>query len=239
MATVLIPWRAGCPHRLAALAWVIDRYHALGWGVLTGTPPDGPWCKGLAVASALSCTNDERLVVADADVWTDGIVEAVEQLDNQRWAIPHRTVYRLNEYATADVLDGSQPDLDRLDGRPYYGTKGGGVVAIRRSTLLDIPIDPRFQGWGGEDRSWGIALHRLAGNPWVGLADLIHLWHPPQDDAAPVRGPKAKVLIPDDANRKLEERYRAAKQYPPRMRALVDEAREVLWPSVSSSTVPT
>lgn len=33
---------------------------------------------------------------------------------------------------------------------------------------------------GQEDESWAIALATLAGPPWRGEADLIHLWHPPE-----------------------------------------------------------
>ncbi len=238
MPTVLIPWRGGCPHRTAALAWITDRYRSLGWGVLTASPPDGPWCKAAAVAAALSCTNDGRLVIADADAWCDSVADAVDALDDHCWAIPHQQVLRLSEKATADLLAGAEPGLTDLDGSPYWGTQGGGIVAVRRETYLDVPLDPRFLGWGGEDHAWGIALHQLAGRPWIGRHNLIHLWHPPQPEAPPVRGPKSRTKIPNEANRALDDRYRHAKASRREMRALVDEAREATWPSVSSSTVP-
>jgi hypothetical protein len=238
LASVLIPW-AGCdPHRLNALRWVTARYEALGWQVQLGTCPDGPWCKALAVADALRHAEGDRLVVADADAWCPDITEAVAALDTTHWAVPHRLVYRLSLAATEDLLAGGDPRMpppaSDLDNPPYHGTVGGGVVAIRRDTYESVPLDPRFRGWGGEDASWGVALHKLAGRPWVGTGPLLHFWHPPQDASPEVRGPRAKVTIPDPANRQLNHRYRDAKVSTKRMQALVQEAREATWQSASS-----
>lgn len=238
MADVLIPWRPGDAHREAACRWVTDRYRDLGWNVIYGTPPDGPWCKALAIADALRHATSDRLVIADADCFTPVVADAVAALDTHRWAIPHGLVYRLHQAATAGLLAGGScaidPPASALDNRPYHGTRGGGVVAIRRDTYLDVPLDPRFIKWGGEDHSWGIALERLAGRPWIGKGRLIHLWHPPQGEAPDRRGPQAKVLIPDDANRALDHRYRDAKVSTRRMQALVNEAKEATWQSASS-----
>lgn len=239
MVSVLIPWRPGCRHRTAALSHITARYEHLGWEVLYGSPPEGPWCKALAVSQALERASSDLLVVADADAWCDGTPAAVDALATHRWAIPHRHVYRLNLTATEDLLAGGgtaiPPPADALDNPPYYGTVGGGIVCIRRDTYESVPLDPRFAGWGGEDSAWGRALHKLAGRPWVGQAPLIHLWHPPQQEAPDIRGPRAKVTIPDAANRALDSRYRAAKQSTNQMRALVDEAREATWQTSASS----
>lgn len=239
LATVLVPWCPSDPHRVNAWRWVRDRYESLGWQVVEGSPPEGPWCKALAVADALQRAHGGSLVIADADVWTDGVIEAVAALDTHPWAVPHRLVHRLTPAATADLLAGGglslPPPASALDNPPYYGTVGGGVVAIRRDTYEAIPLDPRFSGWGGEDHAWGMALHKLAGRPWVGNAPLVHLWHPPQDEAPPVRGPRAKQTIPDPANRALDRRYRDAKASTARMQALVAEAREATWQTSASS----
>lgn len=240
MATVLIPWGGCDPHRLNALRWVTARYEELGWQVQLGTCPDGPWVKALAVADALRHATSDRLVIADADAWSDQIAEAVDHLDTHPWAIPHRHVYRLNLAATEDLLAGgarsTPPPASALDNPPYFGTIGGGIVAIRRDAYEQVPLDPRFHHWGGEDHSWGLALRVLHGRPWQGPGHLLHLWHPPQDTAPPVRGPRARQTIPDPTNRALDRRYRDAKVSPRRMRALVDEAKEATWPSASCST---
>lgn len=232
MAAILIPWRPGCPHREAALTWVTGRYTAAGYTVHLGSPPPGPWCKAKAIADAFTKTTEDVLVVADADVWTDGLPAAIDGLERHTWAIPHLRVLRLSQDATAVLLRGGSPDLNDLDNQQYWGTQGGGIVALHRTTWQDVPMDPRFVGWGGEDHSWGIALHHLAGRPWIGRADLIHLWHPPQLEAPQLRGPSGarnRPKIPDRANFRLDHRYRDAKVSKARMRAIVDEAKEALW----------
>lgn len=230
-ATVLIPWRAGCRHREAAWTWLRPRYEALGLEVIEADC-DGPWSKARAVAAAVERTDADHLLVADADVWCDPI-DALCALEDFGWAVPHQLVHRLTEASTAQLIAGDDTDLE-LEMPAYGGVRGGGMVAIRRDVLHQVPLDPRFVGWGGEDHSWGIALHALAGAPWPGRLDLLHLWHPPQPEAPPVRGPRAKVKVPNDANRRLHQRYRDAKPSRARMEALVNEAREALWLSTVS-----
>lgn len=101
---VLIPWRPGCPHRAAALDHVAARY-AQNFDVAIGRCPQGPWIKALAVADALRQTNAEVLIVADGDVWAQGLPRALQAVcDGARWAIPHRGVLRLTGSATARYL---------------------------------------------------------------------------------------------------------------------------------------
>lgn len=103
---VLIPWRPGCPHRAAALDYVAARY-AANFDVAIGHCPEGPWIKALAVANALRQTDAEVLIVADADVWAQGLPGALQAVRNgARWAIPHRGVLRLSEAATERYLAG-------------------------------------------------------------------------------------------------------------------------------------
>lgn len=238
MADVVVPWSGGCPHREAAWRWVRSKWEDAGHNVIEATWTGPRWCKARAVASGVDRGTNELVVVADADVWTDGIGDAIDGLRTHRWAVPHLVVHRLSQPATGRLVAGGPADLDDLDNPKYFGIQGGGVVAIHRSTYLDVPLDPRFEGWGGEDHAWGIALHHLAGSPWTGRADLIHLWHPPQDEAPDIRGPslaRHRPKIPDPANNRLNHRYRDAKVSRTRMRALVDEAREALWPTPASS----
>jgi hypothetical protein len=113
-----------------------------------------------------------------------------------------------------------------LEEKPYIGYAGGGIAAMPRATYADVPIDPRFEGWGQEDASWALALTRLVGRPWRGSAPLWHLWHPPQ--------PRRERAIGSDANEELWLRYRRAKPADV-MRELVDEAREATWLTPASS----
>lgn len=211
MPAVIIPWLGGCPHRTRALEWVRKHYP---WPVRVAHGLQ-PWVKAEAVNPAVRASRAEVIVIADADVWCAGLPEAVEAVkDGAPWAIPHRQVRRLSRETTARLIE-TDTIGDDLIQRPYTGVLGGGYVVARRETLLEIPLDPRFVGWGQEDVSHGLALLTLAGAPWRGRADLIHLYHPPQDRMTRKYG--------TPAGRALYRRYLKAKHDPEAMRALIRE----------------
>lgn len=214
MAHVIVPWFGGCPHREAALRWLLPKYK---WPVTVAPGPD-PWVKALAAGPAIAASTADVVIVADADVWCDGLVEAVKAVENGApWAIPHSGVHRLDEAGTLAVMDGADWQEQRTCQRPYRGYPGGGYVVARRTTLIDIPLDPRFTGWGHEDSSWAAALNTLAGHYWRGTEPLIHLWHPPQNRISRRRG--------SVASDELGKRYEHARGKPLEMRALIEEAK--------------
>jgi len=218
---VIIPWRAGCPHREAALEWVLRRWRAShpAWPVTLAELPDGPWIKANAVNTAAAAAPEPWLVIADSDVWSDHAAVAVNELARKQWAMPHRPVFRLTQQATAAVLAGAPlTEFGRHRGlteRPYYGAPTGGMLMIHRDTLLDIPMDPRFIGWGGEDYSLGDALQTLAGRPARLDQPLWHLWHPPQE--------RLSRRVGSRANHELRRRYLNAHNNPAAMRRLINE----------------
>lgn len=180
------------------------RHLELGRTVVIGGVPPGDWVKARGVWSAAQHTDAEIVVISDADVWCDGIDDAVQAVAHGApWAIPHRMVRRLTETASADTIRTGVFDGD-LEQKPYVGLEGGGLVVLRRSDLLDVPPDPRFVGWGQEDESWGLALAGLLGDPWRGDADLWHLWHPPQ--------PRLNRKIGSKASKALWARYRTGER---------------------------
>lgn len=218
MAKVAVPWRPGCRHREAALTWLAARLD-----VTVGECPDGPWRKGLAVWAAVATVSpDEVLVVHDADVWAPGLPEAIEVVASGAapWAVPHTHVHRLTEHGTSRVLTGQPFDSQPLDQAPYRGTIGGGVVVLRRALYEEVPIDPRFIGWGQEDESWGRALTAMVGPPWRGKAPLWHLWHPPQQ--------RRSRQVGNLENYALAERYRRARRSRPAMEAILAEVTRLV-----------
>jgi hypothetical protein len=209
---VVIPYAGACQHRAEALDWVRDRYP---WPV-TVAPGPVPWSKGAAVAPVLAAAAADVVVIADADVWTDGIGQAVDEvLAGAGWAIPHRGVHRLTEKATAQVLAGADWTGLELEQRPYLGVEGGGIIVAPTSVLRTIPLDPRFTGWGQEDAAWGAALRCLLGPPVRVREPLVHLWHPPQQRATRRRG--------SAAGWRLWQRYESAATDPAAMRSLLNE----------------
>lgn len=222
---LIIPWRAGCEHRDRALQFILPRYRHLT--VTIAEAPEGPWCKALAVMPIIEASSARTIVVADADVWSDELDLAIDAVNHGRpWAVPHFRVHRLNEAATAKVYDGVDPKTlgpELYDQSPYVGVAGGGIVVLRRDVALDVPLDPRFTGWGGEDHSWGYALDSLHGAPWRGRGPLWHLWHPPQR--------RATRKVGSAASERLRKRYWAAWGQHDAMRQIVEE---IPWPRTSS-----
>jgi len=238
---VIIPWRAGCVHRQLALDHVTRWWAASypDWPVIVGEWPAeaGPWRKGCAVrAAGVHPGRGDVVVVADADVIPVGIASAVDAIGSigpgrtpARWAMPFRLVHRLTLAATDLVTSGRLP----LPGGPipttmvglveetYVGSAGGGAVVLRGDVFSGIPIDPRFAGYGQEDLSWSLALHRLVGAPAMWSAPLWHLWHPPQERMR--RGSTVSRGVGSEESRRLWQRYRGANT-PALMRALVAEA---------------
>lgn len=218
---VVVPWRAGCPYRERAWEWVAGRYadRHPDWRVLRAPGQSGgAWIKAQTVSPAIEATDAQIVVVADADCWTEGLTEAVEQIEaGAAWAIPHLLVHRLTDTATMGLLAGRP--AGECEQPPYEGIPGGGLVVATRDVLRSVPLDRRFVGWGQEDESWGHALTVLLGPPWRGTADLLHLWHPPQERADRVRG--------NQDGWRLRRRYLKARRDPALMRALVEEGRHV------------
>lgn len=230
-AALIVPWRPGCEHRERAFEWVQARYadRHPGWPVIVGTHEEGEWCKALAVADAVARTAAEVLIVADADVWIDGLAEQVGAMGSHGWAVPHRLTHRLSAESTERLLGGEEwhglplSKDNHQDRKPYCGIETGGIVILTREAAEQVPLDPRFTGWGSEDIALSLALRTLVGPPWSGTADLVHLWHPPQ--------PRLSRTVGSEANKALLQRYRKANRRPDAMRALLEEVSPCRTPS--------
>lgn len=216
--SLIVPWLAGCPYRERALEWVRPLYDL----PLELAPGPQPWVKALAVMPAIARSSADVVVVADADVWAEGLPEAIAAVEaGAPWATPHRGVFRLSEEGTDRLLTSRIDVEDRwLEQRVYRGTEGGGIVVARRETLLDVPLDPRFIGWGQEDECWGLALRSLVGPPSRGKGRLVHLYHPPQKRMDRKRGSPESWA--------LRRRYVHARD-PEMMRALIEEIDDSAW----------
>jgi hypothetical protein len=223
--SVLVPFRAGCPYRDAAWRWVQHQYHDTfpGWEIVTGKSGYGPFNRSQAILDAASHATGDTFVVADADVFTDGLETAVEAAQTAGWAVPHLLLHRLSKDSTARVLAGDDwrglplSTDNRQDAKPYRGNECGTLVVVRRDVLNDVPPDVRFVGWAREDQAWALALRTFIGQPWRGTADLPHLWHPPQPRPNRVQGSAATEA--------LYRRYLRVRRDPDGLRALLDEAK--------------
>ena len=223
--SVLVPFTGGCPHREAAWGHIRATYASEfpSWEIVTGDgdTPDG-YSRTRAILDAESRATGDVLVVADADVWCHPGLAVLAAVENG-WAIPHTLIHRLSAESTAAVLDGAAwrglplSGDNKQDSRPYKGHPTGTLVVLRRDVFHLAPPDPRFVGWGQEDDAWSLALRCLAGTPWRGTDDLVHLWHPPQ--------PRRNRRVGNPANLDLLRRYQAARHDPAAMRLLLHEAQ--------------
>jgi hypothetical protein len=240
---VVIPWRGGCGHRQRAFGYV-TRWWATtypDWPVVVGewSKDRGPWRKGCAVRNAgVHPGPDDVVVVSDADVIPIGVGESVESVGpsgwsrpSSRWAMPFRMVHRLTQAGTELVTSGRlglpsglvPSSMFGVAEESYVGSAGGGTVVLRGDIFNAVPIDPRFAGYGQEDLSWSLALHRLAGAPTMRSAPLWHLWHPPQERMR--RGATMSRGAGSEAGLRLWQRYRQATT-PTTMQALIAETRD-------------
>jgi hypothetical protein len=111
----------------------------------------------------------------------------------------------------------AQPPPFDLDRDPYIGRPAGGVLVFDRTVWEQVPMDPRFTGWGQEDDSWAHALTVTFGPIRRLRHDLWHLWHPPQDQMNRVMG--------SAESKALWRRYTAART-PDAVRSLLAEVMQ-------------
>jgi hypothetical protein len=219
---IIVPWAGGCEYREAAWRWVQAQYTEAfpDWPILTGQGDTDPWVKATAVVRALATCDAETVIMADADVWCDEIAEAVHAVrGGAEWAVPHMYVHRLDRPSTVALIEGASGG-QTLTQRAYRGVLGGGIVVLSRQAMRAVPVDPRFEGWGQEDESWGIALRTMLDRPWRGDAQLLHLYHPPQPRLTRRKG--------SVANWALYRRYREARLDTNAMTTLLREAQNAL-----------
>lgn len=210
---VVVPFASDDPQRRRV--WEVVRL-MWPWPIVEGAC-DGPWSKAKAVADALTRTDADVLVIADADVWCAEVENAVDAVEfGAPWAVPHHFVRRLDQATTEAVLS-YQSVTQRLTQPRYVGVEGGGITVIRRDVYEDCPLDPRFVGWGQEDEAWGLALRCLYGPPVRFRGDLTHFWHEPQ--------PRLNRRTGSRESHALWDRYRRAGVNPKAMRALIAEHR--------------
>ncbi len=223
--SVIVPWRDPDPHRERIWAWLFQKFEAHpDWQIVLATDGlEGEFSRSRAIMNGVRQSFGDVIVVSDADVWSEGLVGAVDAVrGGAKWAIPHRLVHRLTEAASERVIAGEDPavfldDAAAHDEQPYRGRPCGGLVVLPRAIAERIPPDARFVGWGGEDDAWALALKTLAGRPWRGEAPLWHLWHPPQ--------PRLSRSVGSEANIGLVSLYAQAMGNERRMRQLIDQAQ--------------
>lgn len=216
MADVIIPYGGSDIYREMNLNFITRLWEQEEFSVVHGFHQAEPWCKAPAVAAALEHSAAKWIIITDADVWCenwDDFHHGVLASENN-WGIPHKSINRLDRSSTERVLSGG-PWGGALARPQYRSVAGGGTVMLKREMYDEVPLDPRFVGWGYEDECWGLALRTLFGEPYTGRDKMWHLWHPP---AVPRTG---RVSNPE--SRALRQRYHQAVYKPKLMRQILAE----------------
>lgn len=216
--SIVVPRAGDCPHRAQAWEYVSSRLD--GYEICEGWGDPDLWCKADAVADGLRKATGDVLVIHDADVVSDFLPDSVEAVESGKyqWSSPHRSVWRLTEEATKRFIDGERdPSLLPVVEPVHQSVLGGGIVVITREKYEQVPLDPRFIGWGGEDHAWHAALYTLAGKSLVIKQPLWHLWHPPQQ--------RMTRKVGGVANDELRGRYLGCRSMAGQMRRLIEEGR--------------
>lgn len=165
--------------------WLTDRYNAQhpGWTVTQAECPTAKWSKGAAVNPVLLGSSADVIVLADADSYVDSkaLSAAVAAVAGGRhgWAVPFTLVKRITREDTHRILNGESVPRPKIERQARAVPGGGMVVASREAWHTVNGLDPRFNGWGGEDTCLGYCLSVLVGAPWTPPPSVLwHLWHP-------------------------------------------------------------
>jgi hypothetical protein len=233
---VVIPYKSdGGGYRDHALTWIVRWWAAQHptWPVIIGHCV-GEWCKAVALADGLTRVDPDtrEVVVADADMLTDGVQAAVDAVrDGHPWAVPHARLHRLTREATATILD-SPPARPAhwthlpTHETPYTGVAGGSMTVFARAVLEEVPMPP-IPRWGQQDQAHAEALTTLVGPYWRGTAPICHLWHPPPQRLSRKWGSLE--------SRAWYARYVEARGKPEQMRAVIDEDRARLAETITAA----
>ncbi len=200
---VIIPFGGDDVYRQLNLLHIQQQWWDLEIPIKVGVYEEGPWCKAYAVEEALINSTAEWIIITDGDVWCENVDHWIDDVvtSEQQWGIPHKTIDRLDAASTSKVLTGG-PWGGTYAKPPYKSVAGGGTVMLRREMYEQVPLDPRFVGWGYEDECWGLGLMTMFGEPVKGTDPMWHLWHPP---AIPKTG-----RVMDSDKRRLRQRYHSS-----------------------------
>lgn len=249
--SLLVPFRANsdAPHRLWIWEWLLEywSYELPDAEIVMGRSKSVAFSKTEAVNDAARRATGRIFVILDSDAYLRGEVilhcareiEEAQRRGHKLWFIPYRHLYRLTEGSTERVLNSdprrpyrfsSPPARDEVESTvgSMHGHHFGAMVQIMpREAFRTVGcMDPRFQGWGGEDVAFLRALDTLYGKHKTVDVDVLHLWHPNLGTSVYNRMWEGQDT--PGTNSKLAERYNRATGDRARMRALVDEGCQTI-----------
>lgn len=193
---ILIPWRtddgprAEC-HRFVRAWW---HEHFPEWPICYGdsASPDFHRAEARNNARAVAPDATRVLIVADADTVPNSfaikMAVSIVRGNPQRWVLPYRIYYNLNEAATRWILDRCTPAFelpDPIEGQwdhELHDSVGGCHVlsADAWDSIGGYPTSIRT--WGYEDRIWEMILNVMVSGAERLEGIVQHLHHPAPEE---------------------------------------------------------
>ena len=186
---IVVPWRdSGDKLRARNWIWVKKRwgYYFPNYDIIEADCKSTEWNKPAALNAAIMNISHDVLIIADADCFiaSRAIQQALSDVTDDNWIVPHLMVHRLSKDVTqtltesVDIVD--TPAAGATIMRPYLGRAGGGLLIIGRKNYWRAGgFDERFRMWGAEDSAFGIAADTLVGNHIRYEYPLVHMYHSP------------------------------------------------------------
>ncbi len=198
--SLLVPFRPGIPPRDRAWNFLRKRYAARfpTWEIVTDPGPDGEFSRAGAIAAAAARASGGIFVVADADVWCEGVSGAVARVAaGAPWADPAhpKAVVRMTAVATDALLRTGRFSEEGVVRRASR-TACEGLVVLTREALVRCPPE--------EETRWSEALTAVYGPAALGppkaLPILWRLWTPAaaaakKTPAAPTPAPRGSAKL--------------------------------------------
>lgn len=212
--SVVIPWREnGQYERERNVRLTVAHYAPVKWSVVLADSHHNPFNRAASRNIGVEVNMDaDVVVVCDADFLPplDAVLAACEgALADARLHQPFTEALYLTEAETASYLAG-----EGLPDRSGADLTGGCFVMTPEAWFEAGGMDPRFEGWGGEDDAFRIAAETLLGPRVHHEGVMPHLYHP----SAAAFGTAAHR-----GNLQLLRRYVAAANNPDAIRQIINE----------------
>lgn len=206
---VCIPWLVGtdCEWRRRGEKWTSWFWADRGFTVIKGSGVNRSAARNAAANQALQ-DSAEVLVFADADFYAQAEqVEKTAELAKLSGTFVHGFTWHWRHFRNSAPF--------ATEGEKHNMVLPGGLFAVSGKCWEKVGgFDERFDGWGGEDKSFLYACDTLCGPPERVCGPAFHIWHP---NALEAQGRRW------DGSRALYKRYHTALDDTTAMKSILSE----------------
>lgn len=184
--SILIPFVSDNGHRENVFRWVMKFYENVlpEVEICIGTCESTLFSRSQAINNAAAKATKDIFVIADSDLIYDPTIltNSIDLLKVFSWVVPYFTIDYLTQESTVKLLGitPTWPLEERVDAATINLEKvtGGLCIIPRKNFEIAGGFDNRFEGWGGEDDAFCLAMNTLCGYYKRIHSNILHLWHP-------------------------------------------------------------